>query len=493
MKKLFALFATATMIFAAGCGENMDDVNPDKPNQGQEQPNNPEPDLPYDTLHLSANNEDSPVHHIWNNNDQISVFNKTDGNECWKFKKNTNNQGTFYKISGIPGTKINKVIALYPYDSDCTIKGNMINTDFPTVQTHEDNYYNEFGATVLMAVSNDDNLQFQNISCWIELGLTDDIERRSVKQIVLRGNNNEILAGNIDIDINSQKIYRKDNSGSCITFNCENKVQLSNIPKYFYIAVVPQSFIKGISVSVIMDDGTSFEKSFEDSFTITCNQCKTFNASGFQQDNSTISYTTTSGGAIELTTTDGFGASFVSHTYKNGLGVIQFDGNITSIPEKAFYSTKYLKGIYIPDSVTSIGNSAFYDCSNLTSITIPDSVTSIEKYAFYDCSNLESVTIGDSVTSIEKYAFYDCSSLTSVIIGSNVTYIGDYNFYSYYRGLNRKISVYCKPITPPQLGRKAFDEDDSGWMTKLLYVPIESVELYKRNWGYSFEIFGYSF
>ena len=402
MKKLFALFATATMIFAAGCGENMDDVNPDNPNQGQEQPNNPEPDLPYDTLHLSANNEDSPVHHIWNNNDQISVFNKTDGNECWKFKKNTNNQGTFYKISGIPGTKINKVIALYPYDSDCTIKGNMINTDFPTVQTHEDNYYNEFGATVLMAVSNDDNLQFQNISCWIELGLTDDIERRSVKHIVLRGNNNEILAGNIDIDINSQKIYRKDNSGSCITFNCENKVQLSNIPKYFYIAVVPQSFIKGISVSVIMDDGTSFEKSFEDSFTITCNQCKTFNASGFQQDNSTISYTTTSGGAIELTTTDGFGASFVSHTYKNGLGVIQFDGNITSIPEKAFYSTKYLKGIYIPDSVTSIGNSAFYDCSNLTSITIPDSVTSIEKYAFKRFIKMKRIKKKERITSIQK-------------------------------------------------------------------------------------------
>ena len=47
MKKLFALFATATMIFAVGCGDNREEVNPDKPNQGQEQPNNPDqPNIP---------------------------------------------------------------------------------------------------------------------------------------------------------------------------------------------------------------------------------------------------------------------------------------------------------------------------------------------------------------------------------------------------------------------------------------------------------------
>ena len=184
-----------------------------------------------------------------------------------------------------------------------------------------------------------------------------------------------------------------------------------------------------------------------------------------------------------------FGANIVSNTYKDGQGVITFDGPVTSIGERAFYRCSSLTSMTIPNSVTSIGSSAFRDCSSLTSVTIPNSVTSIGddafihcskltktnytgdiagwcnimfgsyyanpmsyshnfyindqeikdliipnnvtsigNNAFNGCSSLTSVTIPNSVTSIGKSAFSGCSSLTSVTIPNNVTSIRDYTF-----------------------------------------------------------------
>ena len=174
--------------------------------------------------------------------------------------------------------------------------------------------------------------------------------------------------------------------------------------------------------------------------------------------------------------------------------------SVTSIGEYAFYRCSSLTSITIPDSVTSIGNTAFFGCtgeltincnipsassyeycafyrSKFTKITIGDSVTSIGDRAFYYCDSLTSVTIGNSVTSIGELAFYHCDSLTSVIIGNSVTSIGDDAFYD----CTSLTSVYCKPITPPSLGRRAF----SGANITKIYVPRNSVEAYKADYRWS--------
>ena len=133
-----------------------------------------------------------------------------------------------------------------------------------------------------------------------------------------------------------------------------------------------------------------------------------------------------------------FGANIISNTYKNGLGVITFDRDVTTIGSYAFSGHDYdsvnftfvetacikLESIIIPDSVTTIGDFAFYQCDSLTSVTIGDSVTTIEEGAFWDCDSLTSVTIPDSVTTIGEKAFYGCSSLASVTIPNSVTTIG---------------------------------------------------------------------
>ena len=164
-----------------------------------------------------------------------------------------------------------------------------------------------------------------------------------------------------------------------------------------------------------------------------------------------IYYTSKNSSVVTPNNSSVFGANIISNIYKNGIGVIVFDGEVTTIGDYAFDCCRSLTSITIPDGVTTIGERAFNWCSSLTNVTIGDGVTSIGEYAFYGCtgelvvncnipsasnywsgtfigSDFTSVTIGDSVTEIGNYAFYNCDSLTSVTIPDSVTTIGEYAF-----------------------------------------------------------------
>ena len=126
--------------------------------------------------------------------------------------------------------------------------------------------------------------------------------------------------------------------------------------------------------------------------------------------------------------TNAFGVTYndAGNVYEYGLGVIRFDGNVTSIGEYAFWYCGILTSITIPSSVTSIGKEAFRWCQNLTLLTIPSSVTSIGTQAFEHCVGLESVTL-HSLPTVEQNAFNFCRILSSKsldLTDSDKPYIG---------------------------------------------------------------------
>ena len=132
---------------------------------------------------------------------------------------------------------------------------------------------------------------------------------------------------------------------------------------------------------------------------------------------------------------------------------VTIPNSVTSIGENTFQGCLGLTSVTIPNSVTNIGNDAFGGCSSLTSLTIPNSVTSIGKEAFRYCSGLTSFTIPNSVTSIEMYTFLFCTGLTSVTIPNSVTSIGGAVFY----GCSGLTSVTI-PNSVTTIGNEVFEE-----------------------------------
>ena len=214
-------------------------------------------------------------------------------------------------------------------------------------------------------------------------------------------------------------------------------------------------------------------------------------------------------GYADATTT--FGVNIVSNTYVDGKGVIEFDGDVTTIGGFTFYYCDSLTSVTIPYSVTTIGYWAFYGCSSLTSITIPDSVTTIGEDAFYGCSSLTSLYItdlaawcnisfhDDTSNPLGYAAIYDYTEgnlylnnklVADLTIPDSVTEIGDYAFCA----CQNLSSVHCKATTPPTLGG-TYVFDDNGDSRKI-YVLTESVEAYKSatHWSeYADAIVGYDF
>ena len=164
---------------------------------------------------------------------------------------------------------------------------------------------------------------------------------------------------------------------------------------------------------------------------------------------------------------------------------VTYDGTtytVTSIGSYAFANCGSVIGVSIPNTVTTINQYAFYSCSGLTSITIPASVSSIGSSAFRNCYGLSYINIPDSVTNIGEAAFGYCSKIKNITIGKSVFSIGSGAF-----DCSSLISITCLATTPPSAS--GFPNTS----TAKLYVPKESVDLYRTTsgWNYFTNIYGF--
>ena len=187
--------------------------------------------------------------------------------------------------------------------------------------------------------------------------------------------------------------------------------------------------------------------------------------------------------------------------------------SVQTIGNNAFYGCTGLTEITIPNSVTAIGDAAFSGCMNLekfdgkfatadhrclvindtlkalapsglTQYTIPDGVKVIGGGAFLNYTGLTSVTIPNSVTTIGSRAFYQCKKLTEITIPKNVTSIG-YNAFQNCESLKSVTAYNPTPVNiveTDEYAHFAFLWVDCSQCT--LYVPAESVELYKAAEGW---------
>ena len=94
----------------------------------------------------------------------------------------------------------------------------------------------------------------------------------------------------------------------------------------------------------------------------------------------------------------------------------------------AFYESKTLKKVYMPDSVKYIGYGAFEKCYNLTEVQMSKKIKKIDSAAFRGCYELVSIEIPSGVTNLEYETFKNCSKLTTVILPNTLEKIGQMAF-----------------------------------------------------------------
>ena len=88
--------------------------------------------------------------------------------------------------------------------------------------------------------------------------------------------------------------------------------------------------------------------------------------------------------------------------------------------------------------------------NSLEEVSFPNSLVSISNYSWYQCNKLKKITFGKKIRSLE-IAFIDCKAIEE---------------------------VYCLNNFPPSLNH-TFEGSDVEYAT--LYVPAESVDLYKKS------------
>ena len=430
----------------------------------------------------------------WTANDRVSIFNKTTANQEYKFSGQTGDSSGEFSLVGNASTSgkaaISHIVSVYPYQESTFITSK----EWLWVYLPAEQYYAKggfgLGANTMVSVSSDNVFQFKNACGYIVLSLFG--EGVSISSIKLKGNNYESLAGQAMVTMQQNGNPSASLTGDLkteITLICSTPIQLGNsvensIP--FWFVVPPITFDNGFTITITDTKGRTFEKTTSNSITIQRNKLSKMApievATSFNNKN--ILYTTNNGRTITPYSLGGFTGSLVSNEYVDGLGILTFNQDVSTIGSWAFHGCDNLTSMTLPESVTTIGGSAFDQCSNLTSISLPDGLALIKSYSFADCSSLTSLILPNQLTTIEHCAFNGCSSLNEITLPESLTSIGEFAFANC-RGLTR-ITVLSK--TPPTGGRLMFDSTNNC----PIYVPTASVDAYLNSqyWNdYSSRIF----
>ena len=368
----------------------------------------------------------------WTADDRVSIFGKNTYNQQYRFLGETgDNSGGFSKVDGaeyVTGNPIDHVISVYPYQSSTKVMENeTLTVTLPAWQPYAENTFG-LGANTMVSCSSDNFLLYKNVGGYLRLHLYGkDV---SVHSIQLRGNKGEKLAGKATVSLSSDgtpSAVMAEDATSEITLICEPPVQLgatSDKSTAFWLVIPPMTFRNGFTVSITQLGGIS-EKATSKSITIDRNNVTKMSPLGVEkiQPNNVIFYTSTDGRVVTPYSTTAFGANIVSNEYIDGIGVITFDGDVTTVGPNAFYQRSTLATISLPGRVTSIDGYAYAGCTGLVDFFIPASVTTIGSNAFNACKSLTSIEIPRSVSNINVSAFAYCGELASIVVDpSNPVY-----------------------------------------------------------------------
>lgn len=456
---------------------------------------------------------------LWNDADELTIFTKTAHNRHYKVKSlsNGNRSATFGYVgfSGNDGSAIENNYAVYPYDADATLAGEVITTKINAEQVYNAEKV-DLSNALMAAKSTSSALQFVNSTALMRFDVANNMpDSYTLSSIKLVSAANKI-AGEATINLSTD-------SKAVVTENGVNEVTLSGIDtpitaekQAFYVVLPATSFAaKDLTVTFTYAEGV--EKSFAlpafdlelgsiKTIAYTINEGEDFEGStpdsgdDFEGEtpgteakpaNNEIWYTTTTNSIASI----GTNANEVSHEYKDGKGVIVYDADVTTLVVSDFA----VETISIPSTITKWDQLRFYGFNlkkligdnvsddgrclivngellmfaskGLTEYTFPNNITKIGNGSCSMAYSVSKFVIPEGVTAIGENAFeerydVDDSPILTVELPSTLQSIGSYAF-SY-----AKIETITIPSSVNYIGRDAF-YDRNNYINLLSTTPCE--------------------
>lgn len=112
------------------------------------------------------------------------------------------------------------------------------------------------------------------------------------------------------------------------------------------------------------------------------------------------------------------GTVFKENQLIESFNELQYFTGLTSIGDQAFWYSKSLKSVIIPETITTLGHSAFGECQGLTQVLMPVGIKTMGNQVFVGCK-MTSVTLPTSLESI-GYACFTGVPIESIHIPASV-------------------------------------------------------------------------
>ncbi len=408
--------------------------------------------------------EDDAPKSYWSVGDKIAVFNALPNYNAYELDSDEPcHDGDFKLIEGSEikgaedGFEFAETVAFYPYADNLTLQSGenesaVLKFVVPATQlfVESDSYCETSNPMVAVEMAGD--YAFKNLFGFLKVTLTGS---ETIKKIVLKGNNGEILAGDCEANIADYSVVMDDNGSTELTIDCGEGVELSEQGISFIFALPPTIFEQGFTIEATDTEYRCFTISTTNEVAITRNAIQPMDAIASSEAEVSCVIDAEAMTAEQLNAAvvkaldygitdisvnlaeDADEAMFsaitaaLATTVDPSLDqyelVMNYSGTIDltisgaqAIPECIFCVDEYanenwragaaLRSVTLTDA-TTIGEGAFYGCA-MTSFSAPK-VISIEGYAFNPCMNLTDVYL-PSVQTLGVGVFFECYALKTI-------------------------------------------------------------------------------
>ena len=208
----------------------------------------------------------------WLAGDKVGIF-ATGGN--YLYKASAAGKSTTLVPDGQQAGEAEVYYALYPYNETATVSGNVISTTLPAEQT---GVKGSFTTHLAVASSTGTTMTFMNVCGLVKVNIASD----NVTSIEFKGNNDEIVAGPVNITVSEGEPTYAPAEGSTATAVVMTPASGQVFePGDYYFAVLPQNFTAGFTVTSYKNDGRKVVRTATKEGGIALNRAKVATGKSF--------------------------------------------------------------------------------------------------------------------------------------------------------------------------------------------------------------------